>query len=136
VQVVEIIEEIRFFALSGVCGTHPAISMVNPCDDGETQNTKGVAEMKKVYVAFKVKDPDAVVTEYLRYAGIIEVNDRNHNAPGYSIAKTLEYNNQTDTIITMECPRGLDGVAWANMNTARLASFGIKAVSYRDERPR
>ena len=86
---------------------------------------------KKTYIAFKVQDPGVVVSEYLRYAGIISVNDSNHNAPDYTVARQLQYNPETDSIVTMGCPRECAPEPWAKMNLARLKSFGVQAITFK-----
>ena len=80
--------------------------------------------------AIEKNEANVVLTEYLRYAGIISVNGCGHAALiPYSVEIALSKPDQV--LITVECPKGLNAEAWAHQNIGRLASFGIKAIYWK-----
>ena len=90
--------------------------------------------MSRHYVAFKVsaKDAGTVVTEHLRYAGLISVENWSHPSHGLplEIEKALD-RQEGEVIIIMECPHGLNAQVWSQQNVDRLASFNVKAYQYK-----
>ena len=87
---------------------------------------------KKHYITYKVKDPDVNITEYLRYAGTIDVRDLNHTGyVPYEIERQLApYYSEGDALITINCRKSDYADAWIKANIKRLASFGVKAVTW------
>ena len=91
---------------------------------------------KKTWLAFRIpeKDNTVILGEYLRYAGIVSIsgNRLGMNPPSPEIIRGLEI-TPSWVVITVECPSGLNGDEWAKMNIRRLASFGVKAMTYKSE---
>lgn len=82
---------------------------------------------KRHFVTFAIPEEkaNAVITEYLRYAGIISVTGKGHT--GRLPFRMEQQFPPGSVLVTMECPKGLTAVVWANQNIERLKSFGVKA---------
>lgn len=86
-------------------------------------------------VSFRVKDPGVVVTEHLRYAGIVSVWGMGH--PGYipnSVMHHFDPVQPDEVLVTITCPQGLHGPTWAEMQVDRLCSYGVKAIYWKERR--
>ncbi len=88
-------------------------------------------------IAFKVQNPGVVVTEHLRYAGILDVhqpaNCRFASMPAQVEAQLLPLKDG-EVIIIIDCPKGHDAEVWIKQNTQRLASFNTPSVAWKDKR--
>lgn len=86
-------------------------------------------------LSFKVKNPGVVVTEYLRYAGVVSVAGGGHTGfVNHEVETKLGPVQQDEVILTIHCPKGLMGDLWAQQNIGRLSSFGVKAIAWTHKR--
>lgn len=82
-------------------------------------------------VTWKQKDPGVVVTEHLRYAGVVSVNGMGHTGFAVGDAPTrLGPLGENEVYLTVKADaREVTGV-WAEHLVQRLASFGIRAIAW------
>ena len=83
--------------------------------------------MKLHIVAFVTKNDSVELTEFLRYAGLVNIET---NINPYHECKDLLPLREGELIVKMFCPKGLHGETWGKMNVARIKSFGRKVMYY------
>ncbi|MEE9528623.1 MAG: hypothetical protein V3V88_01070 [Dehalococcoidia bacterium] len=88
--------------------------------------------VKTTMLSFKVENLGVIVTEHLRYMGVVGVTGMGHTGHvSYEVEREIGILNNDETIIIVECPKGLVPSVWADQNIRRLRSFGIKAVVWK-----
>jgi len=86
---------------------------------------------KNLCIVFKCKDPGPVVTEHLRYAGLVSVGDRDRGVSmPYDAAKAMGPLKEGEIIVKMKCPPEQRAEVWQEQNLERLRSFGVKAEAF------
>lgn len=81
------------------------------------------------YITFVYEYPGTMITEHLRYAGVIDVTGDGHT--GYvphEVGQALPREQPDEVLVTIGCPRLMRGGVWAEGNLARLGSFGVPAA--------
>jgi hypothetical protein len=86
---------------------------------------------KRYRVSFKTFNPGVIVTEHLRRASAVGVTGLGHTfgIPD-KVVRELGRASEHEVYLTLIEPYDVNGEAWAKMQVDRLASFGIKAISW------
>ena len=88
----------------------------------------------KYRITMLVGYPGVIVTEFLRYAGLVSISGIEHTGH-LPIAIAGRFNcRQDDVLVTIECPRGLLPIMWCRQNVDRIASFGVLAMAWSESK--